>query len=318
VKNRITKSKKAQNKKKDDNRSAPQIVVGDARLTSQFVDRLSVQCVVTSPPYWGQRCYGAFDEIGGEPTIDEYLNNLSEVFLSVRESLANDGTMWVIIGDAYTAGHRTYRDNDKRHGHRGMVTRPRTPEGLKPKDLIGLAWRIAFRLQSDGWYLRSESIWHKTNPMPESVKDRPHQSHEHIFLFSKGPSYKFDWNALRACDTDRFRPSRTVWSTSVNTGMSGHAAPFPLELIRPCILGSTTENDLVLDPFAGSGSVGVICKELRRRFVGIELIDQYATLARSRLGEHKPALRAEESAPAPREASRADSSSPVREFTIDA
>jgi site-specific DNA-methyltransferase (adenine-specific) len=123
--------------------------------------------------------------------------------------------------------------------------------------------------------------------MPESVKDRPHQSHEHIFLFSKNSKYKFDWAALRGCDTDKFRPSRTVWSTSVNTGLSAHAAPFPLELVRPCVLASTEAGDLVLDPFAGSGSVGVVCKELQRNFVGIELIDQYATLARARLGERK-------------------------------
>lgn len=199
--------------------------------------------------------------------------------------MADDGTMWLIIGDGYTSGNRTYRDTDKRHTHRGMTSRPRTPEGLKRKDLIGLAWRVAFRLQADGWYLRSESIWHKLNPIPESVKDRPHQSHEHIFLLSKSEKYSFDWDVLRANDTDRFRPSRSVWSSAVNTGVKGHAAPFPVELIRPCVLASTKEGALVLDPFAGSGSVGVACKELNRRFVGIELIEENVTLAQTRLAQ---------------------------------
>lgn len=262
-----------------------EVFVGDARQVSEIIEPNSVQCVITSPPYWGQRCYGAVDEIGGETTIDEYLDNLSQVFLSIRDLLKDDGTVWLIIGDAYTAGHRKYRDSDKKHEHRGMSIRPKTPSGLKPKDLIGLAWRVAFRLQNDGWYLRSESIWHKTNPLPESVKDRPHQAHEHIFLFSKKTKYKFDWNALRSFDNEKLRPSRSVWSTSVNTGLSEHAAPFPLDLIRPCLIASTSEGDVVLDPFAGSGSVGVVCKESKRNFVGIELIDQYATLARARLGK---------------------------------
>jgi len=257
---------------------------GDVRSAIQDVAHESVQCVVTSPPYWGLRCYGAPDEIGAEETIEEYLDNISDVFQSVGARLRSDGTLWLIMGDAYTSGHRTYRDADKFHTHRGMSTRPKTPLGLKPKDLIGLAWRVAFRLQSDGWYLRSESIWHKTNPIPESVKDRPHQAHEHIFLFSKSERYAFDWRALRTVDSDRFRPSRTVWSVSVNSGTKGHAAPFPLELIKPCILASTTPGDLVLDPFAGSGSVGVVCQELKRNFVGIELVDTNITLAQARLG----------------------------------
>lgn len=244
---------------------------------------LSVQCVVTSPPYWGLRSYGARKEIGAEATVSEYLDNLSDVFNSVKETLSDDGTMWIIIGDSYTSGNRRYRDDDKKHVHRGMVSRPRTPDGLKRKDLIGLPWKLAFRLQEDGWYLRSDIIWHKTNPIPESVKDRPHQSHEHIFLFSKSEKYKFYLEELKD-DSIIFNALRNVWTCAVNAnGASGHAAPFPIELVRPCILASTQVDDLVLDPFAGSGSVGVASKILNRRFLGVDLISENVKLARKRL-----------------------------------
>lgn len=258
------------------------VVRGDARELSSFAEPLSVQCVVTSPPYWGLRSYGSLKEIGAEATVDEYLDNLSDVFSSVRDVLSEDGTLWVIIGDSYTSGNRRYRSDDKKHAHRAMVTRPRTPAGLKRKDLIGLPWKVAFRLQEDGWYLRSNVIWHKTNPIPESVRDRPHQSHEHIFLFSKAEKYKFDLRALKG-GSDNFNASRNVWSCSVNAGSSGHAAPFPLELVRPCILAGTEPGDLVLDPFAGSGSVGVASKILNRRFLGVDLIAGNVKLAKKRL-----------------------------------
>ncbi|WP_075255785.1 DNA-methyltransferase [Herbaspirillum camelliae] len=261
------------------------VFAGDARDLVQELLPKSVQSVVTSPPYWGLRSYGAESEIGAEATIDEYLDAVSAVFNAVKEVLCDDGVVWLVIGDSYTSGNRRYRDADRLHVHREMTTRPKTPKGLKPKDLLGLPWRVAFRLQADGWYLRSESIWHKLNPIPESVKDRPHQSHEHIFLLSKSAKYFFDWNALKQYDSQRLRPSRSVWAASVNTGISGHAAPFPLELVKPCLMASTRPGDLVLDPFAGSGSVGVACKELDRSFVGIELITKNVLLAETRINQ---------------------------------
>lgn len=259
------------------------VVRGDARNLQSFVAQSSVQCAITSPPYWGLRSYGATDEIGAESTIEEYIDNISQVFQAVRNVLCEDGTVWLIVGDSYTSGNRRYRHADKKHSHRAMSTRPRTPLGLKRKDLIGLPWKIAFRLQADGWYLRSDIIWHKTNPIPESVKDRPHQSHEHIFLFSKSERYKFDWNALQLSGTESFKATRSVWTSSVNAGSSGHAAPFPQELVKPCILASTKPGDLVLDPFAGSGSVGLACMGLQRKFLGIELIEENVELAKERL-----------------------------------
>lgn len=260
-----------------------EIVVGDARDVGSFVAQGSVQSIITSPPYWGQRSYGAESEIGSEATIDEYLENISNVFKACWNSLRGDGTLWLIIGDGYTSGNRRYRDSDKKHSHRAMTSRPKTPQGLKRKDLIGLPWKVAFRLQADGWYLRSDIIWHKLNPIPESVRDRPHQSHEHIFLFSKSEKYCFNWSALAESQNDRLRCTRNVWTVPVNAGSSGHAAPFPLELVKPCILSSSKIGDLIMDPFAGSGSVGIACQDLERKFFGIELMLENATLALNRL-----------------------------------
>lgn len=259
------------------------IIPGDARIIAPSIDPTSIQTIITSPPYWGLRCYGDPNEIGAEASLDEYLNNISAVFQSLRNVLTNDGTVWLVMGDSYTSGNRGYRDSDKKHNHRAMKNRPQTPSGLKPKDLIGLAWRVAFRLQEDGWYLRSEVIWHKTNPMPESVKDRPHQSHEHIFLLSKSEKYKFYQEVLNASETERYRSSRSVWTIPVGAGSPGHAAPFPTALVKPCVLASTKEGDIVLDPFAGSGTVGVVCQELNRGFIGIELINANVDIARKRL-----------------------------------
>lgn len=259
------------------------IIEGDARNVERFIARGSVKCVVTSPPYWGLRSYGAVNEIGSEATIDQYLENISRVFSAVWNVLADDGTVWIIIGDSYTSGNRRYRHPDKKHISRAMLTRPRTPSGLKRKDLIGLPWKVAFRLQADGWFLRSDIIWHKSNPIPESVKDRPHQSHEHIFLLSKSERYQFNWAALQECESEKVKFSRNVWTVSVNAGSTGHAAPFPLELVKPCVVASTDIGELILDPFAGSGSVGLACKELGRTFVGIELLEENVQLARKRL-----------------------------------
>jgi DNA methylase len=162
-----------------------QIRVGDAREILREMPANHFDCVVTSPPYWGLRNYGSEKQIGAEETVDAYITDLVQLFREVRRVLAEDGTFWLNIGDSYTSGGRTWRDADAKNKGRAMDYRAPTPEGLKPKDLIGIPWRLAFALQADGWYLRTDIIWNKPNCQPESVKDRPTRSHEYVFLFSK-------------------------------------------------------------------------------------------------------------------------------------
>jgi site-specific DNA-methyltransferase (cytosine-N4-specific) len=150
-----------------------------------------VQCVVTSPPYWGLRDYNFDAQIGLEPTLPQFLNRLRAVFAEARRVLKPDGTLWLNVGDGFTGGNRGWRTPDKKNPARAMGVRPDTPDGMKPKDLMGIPWRLAFALQDDGWYLRADIIWHKPNAMPESVKDRPTRAHEYLFLFSKNERYKY-------------------------------------------------------------------------------------------------------------------------------
>jgi DNA modification methylase len=168
-----------------------------------------------------------------------------------------------------------------------MTYRPATPAGLKPKDLIGIPWRVAFALQQDGWYLRSDIIWHKPNCQPESVKDRPTQSHEYIFLFSKSEKYFYNHEVFREPNArqDGFRNKRTVWSVKTERLLEKHSATFPKELITPMVLGCAKEDSHVLDPFFGSGTVGIVCKENNRNFHGIEINNDYISIAKRRLHE---------------------------------
>jgi site-specific DNA-methyltransferase (adenine-specific) len=167
-----------------------------------------------------------------------------------------------------------------------MSVRPDTPEGLKPKDLIGVPWRLAFALQEDGWYLRNDIVWHKPNAMPESVKDRPARSHEYIFMFTKSEKYFYDWEASREpADHGGLRNRRSVWPVNTKPFVGAHFATFPPDLIRPCIQASTQPGDFVLDPFFGSGTVGVTCQEEERQYIGIELNPDYVALAARRLQE---------------------------------
>ncbi|MBX9718125.1 MAG: site-specific DNA-methyltransferase, partial [Microbacteriaceae bacterium] len=197
-----------------------------------------------------------------------------------------DGTLWLNLGDSYTSGNRRWRATDKKNPARAMTYRPPTPNGLKPKDLIGVPWRVAFALQADGWYLRSDCIWHKPNCQPESVRDRPTRSHEYFFLLSKSEEYWYDHEAAQepADARGEKRNRRTVWSVNTEPFRDAHFATFPPKLLAPCVLASTTPGDAVLDPFFGSGTVGVVCTKLKRRFVGIELNADYAAIARRRLG----------------------------------
>jgi len=168
-----------------DLRSEGQIYTGDARIELQKLESATVQSCITSPPYWGLRDYGIGGQIGAEMDLQQYIAQLVEVFEGVWRVLRDDGTVWLNIGDSYTSGGRTWRDADKKNPARGMEYRAPTPVGLKPKDLIGVPWRVAFALQDAGWYLRSDLIWNKNNALPESVKDRPARVHEYVFLLTK-------------------------------------------------------------------------------------------------------------------------------------
>ena len=235
------------------------LFAGDALNVLRRLEEKSVQCVVTSPPYWGLRNYGIEAQIGLEETLPQFIDKLVSVFSEVKRVLKNDGTFWLNIGDGYTSGNRGWRAPDKKNPARAMDVRPDTPEGLKRKDLIGMPWRLAFALQEDGWYLRSDIVWHKPNAMPESVKDRPARAHEYIFLLSKSEQYLYNWEATREpADGGGYRNRRSVWSVNTKPFSGAHFATFPPDLIRPCILASSNPGDFVLDPFFGSGTVGVV------------------------------------------------------------
>lgn len=261
------------------------IIVGDVRERLSHLPEKTFRCCVTSPPYWGLRDYGAEDQIGSEVTVDEYIKDLTAVFREVRRVLTDDGTLWLNIGDSYTSGNRTWRDPDKKNAARGMSYRSPTPEGLKPKDLIGIPWKLAFELQKDGWYLRSDIIWNKPNCQPESVKDRPTRSHEYVFLLTKSEKYYYNWEAVRepAKIKNNLRSKRTVWDVNTEPFGAAHFAVFPTGLVEPCIIAGSEPGDTVLDPFFGSGTVGVVCLRTGRKCVGIELKDEYVEIAKNRL-----------------------------------
>lgn len=239
----------------------------------------SVQCVVTSPPYWGLRDYGIHGQLGLEETLAGYLHKLTTLFAEVRRVLRTDGVLWLNIGDGFTSGNRGWRAPDKKNRNRAMSVRPDNPPGLKDKDLLGVPWRLAFALQADGWFLRSDIIWHKPNAMPESVKDRPTRCHEYLFMLTKSERYAYFAEAVMEEAEQGRRNRRTVWSINTAPSLGAHVASFPPELVEPCILASSQPNDFVLDPFFGVGTVGLVARQLGRRFVGIELNPEYVSEA---------------------------------------
>jgi DNA modification methylase len=238
------------------------------------------------------RDYGYHGQIGAEGTIEEYISNLVSCFREVRRVLRADGTFWLNIANTYTSGGRGWRDKDIKNQGRAMSYRPDTPEGLKPKDLIGVAWMLAMSLQRDGWYLRSDIIWHKPNCQPESVKDRVTVSHEYLFMFSKSENYYFDQEAIKepTADGKGSKNKRTVWQINTEPCKEAHFAVFPRALVRPCILAGSPKGGLVLDPFLGSGTVGIVAIETGRRCVGIEVKADYINIAKQRLLGVSPAL----------------------------
>lgn len=259
------------------------ILVGDARTALAGMDDACVQTCVTSPPYWGLRDYGAPGQIGAEPSVDAYVAGLVEVFRQVRRVLRGDGTLWLNVGDSFTSGGRTWRQSDKKLEARAMSYRPPTPQGLKPKDLVGVPWRVAFALQDDGWYLRTDIIWHKPNALPESVKDRPSRAHEFVFLLTKSERYLYHHGAVRVPARHGDKALQTVWSVNTEPFQGAHFAVFPIALVEPCLRAGSNPGSVVLDPFFGSGTVGEACYHLGRDFVGIELVEEYVQVAQQRL-----------------------------------
>jgi site-specific DNA-methyltransferase (cytosine-N4-specific) len=261
------------------------IILGSAEnVLKSFADSYFQTCI-TSPPYWGLRDYGVKDQIGAEKTVDEYIEHLVKVFRQVKRTLKEDGTFWLNIGDAYTSGNRTWRAGDKKNPARAMTYRPPTPDGLKPKDLIGIPWKLAFALQNDGWYLRSDIIWNKPNCQPESVKDRPTRSHEYIFLLTKNEKYYYDYESIKDEATNGSRKNkRTVWNIKTEAFDGTHFATFPEALVLPCILAGSKEEDFILDPFFGSGTVGYVSARNSRKFVGIDINPEYIEIAKNRIG----------------------------------
>lgn len=311
------------------------IIVGDCIESMRGLPDQSVHTCVTSPPYFGLRDYGHDGQIGLEPTPDEFVDKLVEVFREVRRVLRDDGTLWLNLGDSYAS----YRDGKAiPDTTRGDDTGTLVPKGqaknrmastfagtsIKHKDLIGIPWRVAFALQADGWYLRQDIIWHKPNPMPESVRDRCTKAHEYIFLLSKSERYFFDRMAIsepavyaeqhakkatswghkkekagvkgniqqyrqvgiennKTCLDGGMKNKRSVWTVTTKPFKGAHFATFPPDLIEPCILAGCPKDGVVLDPFGGAGTTGLVAKKHGRRAILIELNPAYADLARSRI-----------------------------------
>lgn len=264
------------------------ILVGDAETVLATLPAASCRMCVTSPPYWGLRDYGLSreEQIGAEDSLQDYIARLVRVFDQVRRVLTEDGTLWLNLGNSYTSGNRTWRAADRKNPAREMDYRPPTPAGLKPKDLVGVPWLLAFALQSAGWYLRSDIIWHKPNCQPESVRDRPTQAHEYLFLFAKSERYHYNSTAILEPSTDGRgkRNRRSVWSIPTEPFAEAHFATFPAALVEPCILAGSNPQDSILDPFFGSGTVGVVARAFQRDFIGIELSADYAVIAARRIG----------------------------------
>lgn len=302
------------------------IINGNSLEVLKSLPDNSIDCCVTSPPYYALRDYGCDGQIGLEETPEKYIERLCDVFCEVRRILTPEGTLWVNIGDSY---------NGNKVGNTEIVKNKRVSEsndfhkklwsGAKPKDLIGIPFMLAFALRSQGWYLRQDIIWCKPNPMPESVTDRCTKSHEYIFLLSKSQKYYFDYEAImepcadqernnfqsgsranginkdrndndlgerskiwqpKVIGNQKARNKRDVWTVNNKPCKEAHFATYPFELIKPCILAGCPENGIVLDPFMGSGTTAIVARSLNRNYLGVELNPEYIKIAHKRLGKH--------------------------------
>ena len=265
---------------------AIEVLTGDSKKVLPRLSAESVQCCITSPPYWGLRDYDNDAQIGAEYTPELYVTNLVEVFREVRRVLRKDGTLWLNVGDGYArnggvghCGPNAVVGNTKKEIQKRNC---KVPDcwGLKDRDLMGLPWRVAFALQADGWILRSKITWLKKAPMPESVKNRPTGATEEVFLFVKSPSYYYDPTGIREPTGANLR---NCWAIGPDASGNGHPATFPRELVRRCILLGTRRGDTVLDPFGGSGTTGAVAKETGRKAILVELNPQYTRTARERI-----------------------------------
>ena len=266
--------------------SSSLLVCGDAQQALGLLPAESVQTVVTSPPYWSLRDYQVPDQIGRDDSLRSYVSSIVDAFEELKRVLRPDGTVWLNVGDSYTSGNRRYRAPDRKNRARAMRVRPPTPEGLKPKDLIGVPWRLALALQDAGWWVRSEIIWYKPNAHPESVLDRPTKAHETVFLLSKEQNYYYDTNAVRGPNDRRLR---SVWEIPteplkrLNGDQDDHPAMMPLSLARRCVAITSRPESVVLDPYAGSGTTLIAARDLGRRWIGIELNPAFADLIERRV-----------------------------------
>ena len=295
------------------------ILQGDVIERLKDIEDNTIQCVVTSPPYWGLRDYGEDNQLGLEETPEEYVENMVNVFREVRRTLKDDGTLWLNLGDTYSAQRWTKKGMDRTEAQPMNKMRddwraiaPIKKSGLPDKNLVGIPWRVALALQADGWYLRQDIIWHKPNPMPESVTDRCTKSHEYIFLMSKSANYYYDAESIkektltndninRDRDTTRLnntpgrtrmagfktnnyekRNKRSVWKINTQPYKEAHFAVFPEKLPELCIKAGSKEGDIVLDPFFGSGTTGFVAQRLYRKWIGIELNPEYIKIANKR------------------------------------
>lgn len=290
------------------------VLIGDCRDRLRDLDAESVQCVVTSPPYFGLRDYGVADQIGLEETPPEYVETMVGVMREVRRVLRADGTLWLNLGDSYAHGGCGARDAERwpkqsRNDH--MPKHAKSRVGLPPKCLLGMPWRVALAMIDDGWILRSDIIWSKPSPMPESVVDRPTKAHEYLFLFAKQSRYFYDVDAIRTpqktigarhegrsgwrdgsptrggISTRSLHPlganRRDVWEIAGTRYEGAHFATFPPALVEPCILAGSRPGDTVLDTFAGSGTVAEVSLRLGRSAIAIELNPAYGALIEQRL-----------------------------------
>ena len=294
------------------------IHVGDCLDTLRGMPDGSVQCCVTSPPYWGLRDYGHAGQIGLEATPEAYVARMVEVFREVRRVLREDGTCWVNLGDSYAGGGGFCPTAPSNLAGSKQTTQGSKSGGIKPqgaikaKDLVGIPWRVAFALQSDGWWLRQDIIWHKPNPMPESVTDRCTKAHEYVFLLAKNERYYYDAKEVaekaqgpsgnyfgskkqdgtfrqdvgRSCSTEwDVRNRRSVWTITTKPFSGAHFAVMPPDLADLCIRAGCPEGEVVLDPFGGAGTVGLVADRLGRDAVLCELNPEYAELARRRIAD---------------------------------
>ncbi len=301
-----------------------EILQGDCIESLKKLEDQSINTCITSPPYWGLRDYGVDGQLGLEETAEEFIEGMVRVFSEVKRVLRDDGTLWLNMGDSYAMSSIRGKDS-KFSGHLGAMKhwgkegsiqlgKRNLPFNLKPKNLIGMPWRLALALQADGWYLRQDIIWHKPNPMPESVRDRCTKSHEYIFLLSKKPKYYYDHEAIKedakypqgpnspksikkgqgefGMDTrgglhkigaNPKKNKRSVWKVSTKPFKGAHFATFPKDLIEPCVLAGCPEGGTVLDPFGGSGTTGIVAAQHKRNAVLLELNQEYIDLAKDRI-----------------------------------